>query len=197
MVLAFLPYYVEAILQAEHEGRWVSILTATAIGSMLLSVPLFGRLAQRRSKRWAFRLAMLGSALVFPLLAIAGFLPGVQRELQAILAFLIAGIPMAGVYLFPATLTADIVDDEAVRAGTRREATYYGTQNFVEKSVGALAPFLLLLLLTLGKSAADPLGIRLVGPVAGLIVFAGFLAFRGYSLADTTETPVLQPVRMP
>jgi GPH family glycoside/pentoside/hexuronide:cation symporter len=96
----------------------------------------------------------------------------------------VIGAPLAGVYLFPATLTADIVDDDSARTGLRREATYYGTQNFVEKTATAVSPLLLALLLQFGSTAEDPLGIRLVGPAAGLLVFVAWLLFRSYRLPD-------------
>ncbi len=66
----------------------------------------------------------------------------------------------------------------------RREALFYGAQAFVEKTAGSFGPILLGELLLLGATAQDPLGVRLVGPVAGLLVFAGFLLLRGYRLPD-------------
>jgi GPH family glycoside/pentoside/hexuronide:cation symporter len=96
----------------------------------------------------------------------------------------VVGAPQAGVYLFPAALTADLADHDAVETGMRREATYFGAQNFVEKSAGALAPLLLAGLLTVGNTADDPWGIRLVGPLAGLLVLVGYVLFRSYRLPD-------------
>jgi GPH family glycoside/pentoside/hexuronide:cation symporter len=184
MLLGMLPFYVEAVLGVEDEGTWVAILTAVAIGTAVGAVPLFSRLARRSSKRRAYRAAMLGAALVFPLLAFAGFLPGLPREVQIVVTMALAGIPLAGVYLFPAALTADIADYDSLRTGLRREGVYFGTQNFVEKTTTSTAPLLLTGLLLLGNTAADPLGIRLVGPVAGLLVLAGYLVFRSYELPD-------------
>jgi Na+/melibiose symporter-like transporter len=162
----------------------VAILTAVAIGVTLVSVPFVARLARRTSKRHAYRLAMIFASVLFPLLAVAGYVPGIPEEPQIILFMALAGLPLAGVYLFPQTLTADICDDDALRTGLHREATFYGTQNVVEKTATSLAPLLLAGLLLLGDTADDPLGIRLVGPVAGLIVLAGLILFRRYELPD-------------
>jgi Na+/melibiose symporter-like transporter len=96
----------------------------------------------------------------------------------------VVGIPIAGNYLFPATLTADIIDYDSARTGLRREATYYGAQNFVEKTATSVSPLLLALLLLAGRTPDDPLGVRLVGPVAGFVVLLGFFAFRFYRLPD-------------
>jgi GPH family glycoside/pentoside/hexuronide:cation symporter len=191
MLTGVLPYYAGAILGVEDEGTWVSILTAVAIAAMLAAVPLFTRLARRRSKRDAYARAMLLAGLAFPLLFVAGFLPGLPPLAQVLLAMALVGAPQAGIYLFPAALTADIADHDAVRTGLRREATYFGVQNFVERSAGALAPLTLAGLLALGNTAADPLGIRLVGPAAGLFVLLGSVLFRFYTLPD--EIPPADP----
>jgi Na+/melibiose symporter-like transporter len=123
-------------------------------------------------------------AAVFPLLAFAGLLPGVPAAAQILVVMALAGLPVAGVYLFPATLTADIIDYDSLRTGFRREATYYQLHSFVEQIATSLAPAFLAGLLLLGDTAANPLGIRLVGPAAGLLVLVGYLAFRHYDLPD-------------
>jgi GPH family glycoside/pentoside/hexuronide:cation symporter len=184
LVLGALPFIVNAILGVEDEGTWVAVLTAVAIGVVLATVLAYRLLAWTARKRVAYARAMLGAALVFPLLAFVGLVPGVPTEAEIVVLMAVAGVPIAGVYLFPAALTADIVDDDALRTGLRREATFFGAQNFVEKTATSLAPLLLTLLLLLGRTEDDTLGLRLVGPVAGLAVFAGWLAFRRYGLED-------------
>jgi GPH family glycoside/pentoside/hexuronide:cation symporter len=190
LMVGVLPYYVTAVLGEEDEGTWVAILTAVAIGSMLAAVPVFARLAARTTKRHAYSVAMLSAACLFPLLFFAGFLPGPPAELQILVTMLLVGAPLAGNYLFPATLTADIIDDDSARTGLRREATYFGAQNFVEKTATSFAPLLLTLLLLLGRTEDDPLGIRLVGPVAGAVVLGAYVAFRSYDLADQVRARV-------
>jgi len=184
MTRACLPYYVKAILGVSKTGTWVAILTAVLIGALVLSIPAQSRLARRTSKRLAFRRAMLGAAVVFSLLAFVGFLPGVPKAAQIVVVMALAGLPVAGVYLFPATLTADVIDYDSLETGFRREATYYQLHSFVEQVATSFAPALLAGLLLLGDTAANPLGIRLVGPVAALLILAGYLVFRRYQLPD-------------
>lgn len=187
MLLGVLPYYAAAVIGSDRTGLWVSILSATAIAAMLGAVPIFLRIALKRSKRTAFSRAMLAASVAFPLLFFAGFLPGIPTVAQVIAFVILVGAPLAGVYLFPTALTADLADQDAVDTGMRREATYYGTQNFVERTAGAATPLLLAGLLALGNTADDPWGIRLVGPVAGLLVLGGYLSFRSYRLPDEIE----------
>jgi glycoside/pentoside/hexuronide:cation symporter, GPH family len=184
VLLGSLPFLVEAALDVDEAGTWVAALAAVAVGTMVVMIPLAGLLSRRTTKRHAYRVSLVGAVVLFPLLAFAGFLPGVPVEAQLVAAMVVAGLPIAGNYLFPAPLTADVIDYDSLRTGMRREATYYGAQNFVEKTTSALAPLVLGILLELGRTADDPLGVRLVGPVAALLVLAGFLTFRGYDLPD-------------
>jgi GPH family glycoside/pentoside/hexuronide:cation symporter len=184
VLLGVLPFLVKAALDVDEEGAWVGALAAVAIGTMALTIPLAARLARRRPKHQAYRVFLLAAVALFPLLAFAGFLPGIPVEAQLVAGMVIVGLPIAGNYLFPAPLTADIIDYDELRTGLRREATYFGAQNFVEKTTSALAPLVLGILLTLGRTTEDPLGIQLAGPVAAGIVLLGYLAFRPYDLPD-------------
>jgi glycoside/pentoside/hexuronide:cation symporter, GPH family len=184
VLLGSLPFLVKAALDVEKAGAWVAALAAVAIGTMVVMIPVAGRLAARTTKRHAYRVSLVGAIALFPLLAFAGFLPGIPVEVQLVLAMVLAGLPIAGNYLFPAPLTADIIDYDSLETGLRREATYYGAQNFVEKITSGFAPLVLGILLVLGRTADHPLGVRLVGPVAALLVLGGFLAFRRYDLPD-------------
>lgn len=190
MTRAALPYYVKAILGVSKTGTWVSALTAILIVTFVLCIPLQARFARRSSKRQAFRRSMLGAVAVFPLLALVGLVPDIPTAVQIIAVMVLAGLPVAGVYLFPATLTADIIDYDSLQTGYRREATYYQLHTFVEQMSTSLAPAFLAGLLLLGDTAADPLGIRLVGPAAAALILVGYLVFRRYDLADDVLEPV-------
>ena len=57
-----------------------------------------------------------------------------------------------------------------------------------EKFGSSFSVVLLALILLLGETADKPMGIRMVGPVAGVIAFFGFWLFRGYRLPSTVTT---------
>ena len=187
LLLATLPYYVTEVLGKEDEGFYVSALSASAIAVVLLSLPFVYRLAVLRGKAWVYGTAMALGALYLPTMFFMGFIPDIPRVAQAFLFVPLIGVPMAAVFTFPNALMADIIDYDELRTGMRREAMYYGTQATLEKMASALFPAILAGLLTLGGTADNPLGIRLVGPVAGLTVLVAFLTFRGYTLPDTVN----------
>jgi GPH family glycoside/pentoside/hexuronide:cation symporter len=167
-----------------EEGAITAILTATALGVVILTLPVVYRLALARGKAWVYGTAMLVGALGFPFIFFMGFLPGVPVMVQSLVFVALAGLPMAAVFTYPNAIMADIIDYDEVRTGMRREAIYYGSQATIEKWGNSLFAPILAALLLLGETADNPWGIRLVGPVAGVAAFIGLLFFRGYRLPD-------------
>ena len=117
---------------------------------------------------------MLLGALGFPFIFFMGFVPGVPVMAQSLVFVALIGLPMAAVFTFPNAIIADIIDYDELRTGMRREAIYYGSQATIEKWAGSLFAPILAGLLLFGETAANPLGIRLVGPVAGAASLLGY-----------------------
>jgi len=178
-----IPFYAHAVLAKDS---WLKsrILLAVAIAAAVVCVPLFVRIGRRTSKRAAYRWSMLAAALAFPLLGVAGLLPGIPKEVQVLVATALIGAPIGAHFLFPVPLTADVIDHDSGRTNQRREATYLGASHFVERTATSFAALILVLLRLLGDTRGDALGIRLVGPVAGVIVFTGFVMFGRYDAPD-------------
>ena len=184
-----IPFYVHAVV-GKHARLSSTVLLSVAIAAAIVCVPLFGRLAKRTSKRHAYRLSMLAAAAAYPLLAVAGLLPGIPAGAQIVVAAILIGAPMGAHFLFPVPLTADVIDLDSATTGERREATYLGASSFVERTATALAPLIVVLLRLLGDTRGDTLGVRLVGVVGGLIILAAFLVFRRYDLPDEVRDRV-------
>ena len=174
------------------EGTVVALLTAAAIIVVLLCLPLVYRMSLRRGKAWVYSTAMLIGGVYLPFIAFMGFLPGIDKLLQAVFFVALIGLPMTAVFTFPNAIMADIIDYDELKTGMRREAIYYGSQATLEKIASALFPLILASLLVLGSTAANPLGVRLIGPVAGLSALLGFLAFRGYTLPDSVTADTVK-----
>jgi Na+/melibiose symporter-like transporter len=111
-------------------------------------------------------------------------LPGIPAEVQILVAAALIGAPIGAHFLFPVPLTADVIDHDSRMTNLRREATYLGASSFVERTATSIAPLLLVLLRLLGDTRGHTLGVRLAGPVAGLIVLAAYLLFRAYEVPD-------------
>ena len=192
MIIAWLPFFVAEVLEQEKGGATTSLLTGVALLAMVVAVFGLWKLSNTEGKRWVYSSCLLGAAIYMPLLFFMGFVPGVPKLAQAVVMAFLAGIPMAGVNLMPKAITADITDYDELRTGMRREGMFYATQNLFEKIGSSFAPLLLALVLLLGETTEDPLGIRMVGPVAGVIAFMGYWLFRGYRLPSTVTSETLK-----
>jgi GPH family glycoside/pentoside/hexuronide:cation symporter len=178
-----IPFYVHAVI-GRHGWLTPRVLLAVAIAAAIVCVPLFRRLAERTSKRRAYRLSMLAAAATFPLLGVAGVVPGIPAAVQILVAVALIGAPIGAHFLFPVPLTADVIDHDSRMTKLRREATYLGASSFVERTATSLAPLILVLLRLLGDTRGHTLGVRLAGPVGGLIILAAYLLFRVYDVPD-------------
>ena len=199
MLTAWLPFFVAGVLGSLHTWSWLpfaggrslgqggttSLLALVAVLGMMVGALALWKLSGRKTKRWVYSLSLLVTAAYLPIISFAGFIPVIPAAAQALVIAFFAGFPMAGVNLLPKAITADIADYDELLTGMRREGMYYAAQNLFEKIGSSFAPLLMGMVLLLGKTAADPLGIRLIGPVAGMLALLGYWMSRGYRLPDT------------
>jgi GPH family glycoside/pentoside/hexuronide:cation symporter len=192
MMASVLPFFANAVLEIEKEGTIVAALTATAIGVLVVALIPMYYLSMRKGKAWVYSRAMLLGAVYLPWIFFMGFVPGVDRVVQSFFFVAFVGLPMTAMNAFPNAIMADIIDYDELKTGQRREAMYYGTQATLEKMASALYPPVLAGLLAIGSTTDNPLGIRLVGPVAGLACLLAYLFFRGYRLPDTVRADTVE-----
>jgi GPH family glycoside/pentoside/hexuronide:cation symporter len=100
-----------------------------AQGAAILFIPLVVFMAQKLDKRRTF-LANCGSWIV--LLVLLFFIGPEQSGLVFVLAAL-AGLGIATVYVIPWAMIPDIIEDDEVATGQRREGSYYALVSFFQK----------------------------------------------------------------
>lgn len=184
MLTGLVPYLVTVVL-GQPEGS-VALFTGLFAVVSLLSLPGVNWLAARRTKSFAYSAAMAVLVVLLPGLFFVGQIPGVPAVAQGLVYIALLGMPMAALLALPNPIIGDIVDDDELRTGRRREGVYYGVEETLSKFGFALSILIFgAVLSTFGFSSADPLGIRLIGPIAGLGVLIGLIVFRaGYRLPD-------------
>lgn len=184
LLTALMPFYVKVILRLE-EGM-VALFSGVVLLGMIISLPLQNYLSRLKGKKWAYSRSMLVLALLFPLLAFVGFLPLTTPITQTLLLVALIGVALAGQFVFPNAILADVIDFDATKTGLRREAIYYGMQNTLQKFSFALSSIIFGTTLSFfGATPDNPLGIRLIGPIAALFTLLGFVIFvLWYKLPD-------------
>ena len=189
VMMGWVPFFTSELMGAEDEGTLSALIFAVVIVAAVISGLISWVLMNRRgiSKRRIYGFCLVASGAAFPLLALVGLFSGSGLVLQGLILAFIAGIPMAAVFMLPKGLTADIADYDAMLTGERREAMFYATQNFFEKVTFALPPLILSLVLLLGDTAENPLGIRLAPVLAGALAVLGIALWHRYRLPDTVN----------
>lgn len=186
MLNALLPFYVKIILKGP-EGL-VALFSGIVLVSMLAALPIQTLLSRRFGKKKIYAYSMLALALIFPLLFTVGLLP-INPIVLTTLTTVLIGLALSGQFIFPNAILADVIDFDETRTGLRREAIYYGMQNTLQKFSFAISSIIFgTTLAVFGATVENPLGIRLIGPIAGLAAILGFLVFiKGYKLPDAIK----------
>ena len=194
ILMGWLPFFASQLLETEEEGIVSSIISTVVIIGVVISGIVFWLLLNRSgiSKRRAYGTCLVASGALFPLLGLVGLFSDGGLLAQGLILTFIAGLPMAAVFMLPKGLTADIADYDAMLTGERREAMFYATQNFFEKVTFALPPALLSLVLLLGDTTEDPLGIRLAPVLAGILALLGIALWHRYRLPDTVNRETVE-----
>lgn len=175
-----IPPYVTVLLGGT-EGD-TAIYFGLVLGVALLCFPLVNIL----SKKYGLKTVMLSSLTLLFL-----FLPGIYflgRPLFGLapayfgyILMALLGVPVSSIFVVPDAIVAAVSDLEERLTGQRREGMYFGAQGFVSKLAMGLSSVITGFLLDyFGKTAAQPLGIQLTGPVAALFVLIGAIIFIYY-----------------
>ena len=93
----------------------------------------------------------------------------------------LSGLSLAGFMVLPHVLMSQVIDLDERDTGANRAAMFYGVQGLATKWVYQVSLALMaFLLVRFGASTAEPLGVRLIGPVAALLCVASFVIYGFY-----------------
>ena len=190
VMMGWVPFFTSQLLGVEEEGTLAGLIFVVVIAAAVISGLFSWLVLMNRagfSKRRVYGYCLVGSGVAFPLLSLTGLFSDSGLVAQGLVLAFIAGLPMAAVFMLPKGLTADIADYDAMITGERREAMFYAMQNFFEKVTHALPPGILALVLLLGDTTEDPLGIRLAPVVAGVLALLGITLWHRYRLPDNVN----------
>jgi GPH family glycoside/pentoside/hexuronide:cation symporter len=180
-VQAIVPFLVTEVCQLTKADTFSFYVPAVL--SSLVCYPLVTWLSNRLDKSTVFSGSLLASALVLPGLMVIGSWFPLPLKTQGIIWITLQGAAMAGVTMLPPAFAAEITDYDEELTGQRREGAYYATWGLLDQAINGAASALLPLILLLGRSQSDPqgpLGVRLIGPLGGIMMFAAFLIFLKY-----------------
>jgi glycoside/pentoside/hexuronide:cation symporter, GPH family len=169
MVRSAVTYFVTVLLNQPKEtvGVYFGVLAVTT----LISVAATRLLAPRLGLRRMMLLSSLLFAVILPLLATIGFKVGPFAPITwAQIVFALLGFPLGILSSLQNSIVAEQAEQDALKTGTSKTALFFGVQGLLIKmSYGLAASLLGFLQAIFGYTTAHPLGIQLIGPIAGFL----------------------------
>jgi len=178
------PYIVRIIL-GRDEGfaalLSLAMLPGILIGFAFIHV-LVNRVGPRNAVIWSIvvmGISMIPYGLLTPSVPDG---PGDLFNLTVIVGLTaIKGLAIAGFMILPTVILGQLIDLDETATGANRAAMYYGVQGLFTKWVYAASAAIMSYLLTAyGRSVEEPMGVLLIGPVAGALCLLGAACYLFY-----------------
>lgn len=185
MIRSIIPYLPVVLLGRGSEFQ--ATLMAAMFGGALVFFSIMGVLAHWMSNK----VLMLAGLFSFALTSSSVYFLdqfGDHASTAAIVLMALSGFPVAVILVVPNAIVSDISEMNALLTGKKREAMYFGAQGLLQKiNYGFAAALVTYLFAEFGKDAADPMGVKLAGPVGAVFSLIGFFVFLGYPQKHVTE----------
>ena len=143
---AMAPFFTKYVIGAAEEQ--MSMLFLAMFGTSVLLYPAWQWITLRiGSKRTLTISVAMYALLIFPVLFISTFT-------QAVITFALMGAANAGITLVREIVLSDVIDEDELKTGLRREGVYFGVTTFVERFALVLIGGSTALVLGLGRFQA-------------------------------------------
>ena len=184
-----LPYFIKVVIGGTEAdlSKYMAVFTAVGIPTYVVLILLSQK--TKINKKTIFGGALLMMSVLFPFMYFIGVYQGpISKYYLGMLVFAFAGIPQIAIYVYYGVLLGECIDLDEIQTGKRREAIYAGIQALTMKLGMTASPLVMWIFFTLfGYSSAQPLGILLIGPIAGFISLVGFIIFAFYPVLHVVK----------
>jgi GPH family glycoside/pentoside/hexuronide:cation symporter len=180
-----IPYIATEICALTETGTTYFYITGIVVS--LACYPVVTQLAARWGKWHVYAGSLLASAFTLAMLPLIGEWIPLPLDVQGLVWFALIGAATSALLVLSAAFPAEISDRDAILTGQRREGIYYATLVALNRVINGVALAIVSLLLLLGHSRANPLGVHMVGLVGGAMALIAFLIFVRYPLRATDK----------
>lgn len=135
-VSSIVVYYMKYHL---NRGSEVSFVNGTLLIAQVVSLPLYGWISRRTSKRWGY---IIGTGIWMAAMLLSGAITPASPPWAVYVFATIVGIGTGGIVVMIYAIFPDIPDVDELATGERREGTYSSLITFVRKLSSAVAIFL-------------------------------------------------------
>ncbi len=178
IIRATIAYY-PVVLLGKDPG-FQTILMAALFGTAVVFFLLLPLLSRRFTNKQLMLAGMLSFAVLMSFTAFVDRF-GEAKTAAALVHMGLMGFPVAVLLVIPNAAVSDLSELDGYRTGKNREAMFFGTQGlFMKVNYGVASAITASLFAFFGKDIAEPLGVKLAGPVGGIFVLAGFFVFLSF-----------------
>ena len=181
-----LGYYVENLIYPHHGYKMVlALLSLVAVLSAVVLSVFLVRYSDRHGEKKTFVVFTSYLGVVLMLTAFVGITGFLSNLWQAVILMIVAGPGLASYFILPNAVVSEIIDEDEVITGYRREAMYFGIQGLLERipsslavlAVGAWMTFVFI-------PTGNMIFIRLLGVIGGSFVILTSVLFRFVPLKE-------------
>ncbi|MHB1627755.1 MAG: MFS transporter [Bacilli bacterium] len=123
LIPAVMPFFTKYALHATHDE------TTILLGTLFITALPFVYVWSAITRRTGARTAMMAAAAIFAVALIP--FAFVRTFTAAWIAMAPLGAALAGMIILLDVLISDVIDEDEMRSGARREGMYYGVQGFI------------------------------------------------------------------
>lgn len=171
------PYIVAALLQIDNVFTAI-ILYSVGIASLVM-YPLIDKLVDKYGKKKVMQSALLCLIISFSFTATIGLYKLPTLFFIAVYV-LLNTYPTAVLGILPMALAGDNAEHDFRKTGVAKNASYFGLKTFMMKIGVAITSLIFPSLLLLGKTPANPFGVRMVAVACVATSLLAFLIMRKY-----------------
>lgn len=190
-----IPYMAEYVLQTPRLLP-AYILVYLLVG--ILSLPLWVRVSHRLGKKDTWSISLIIAVVVSGAMFFLG--PGRSGLFFVLLAC--GGLSLGGGLALPASMQADVIDQDELNTGKRREGAYFGLWAFVTKAAAAVTLFIAMELLAgagyvpnVAQTPQVVLMMRLLYSLfPGVCYLAALVLFQRYPITQAVHLEIQQRI---
>lgn len=166
-IISVIPTFL-VIALLKREVSFAAIINTTIIGSAIAGFAFIIPLAKKFGKKRVFQGSLIWFGIGMMIMAGGRF--WFQDSLIPWLIILIfAHLALASFFSLPNAMLSDIIEEDAEKEGSRREAIFFGTRGLIIQFSQGFGSLLTGLILMLGKTPSNPWGVQIAFLCAGLL----------------------------
>ena len=185
-------YYITKLLNIKESMSF--LVMAMAIATAIALFPLIVKISRKYNKKTPLLAGTCVFAVVFTFIYfandIAALVPGYEL-LLGIAMGLTVSFPFACINILPQSIISDIIQQDTIISGVRREGIFSAIKTFIDKIASAIAMMIVASVLAIGATNGEDvglLGIKLTGIFACVFTVIAVVFFILYNDKEVTKT---------